>query len=925
MPADAPPASRPEDRPLHEDVRWLASRLGEVIRRLEGEEAFLAVEGLRAATRARRRGEAGAPSLEALVTRVDALPLPTAAVVARAFTLFFLLINTAEQVHRARRRRAYNHDLQVPPQPGSARWTLHHLRQAGHDADAVAEALDALTVQPVLTAHPTESTRRTLLNLQARVAARLLQRDRGAPSEISRVESELDADIELLWLTAEVRRDRPSVLDEVSNALWYLEDRLLDASTEVARTLSDAFAEAFGEPRPIRPFLRPGSWVAGDRDGNPFVTPETTLAATRRARHTVLGHYAREVDALVHRLSISHRRAPLPPELFDSLEADRELLPGLWQSNHQRDADEPVRLKLTFIRGRLEATRRLTASLDAGEPVPVPAAYPSANAFLDDLDLVGRSLDATGARGARRTLLDPLIHRAHTFGFHGFRLDLREDASVHTRAVDAITDAAGVDTLDVDGLTAELLGRRPLWSAHTELPEEAARAFEVFRTAHTVQQEAGEAAASTYIISMARSEDDLLRVALLAREAGLLDLAADPPRSHLDIVPLFETLGDLEAAPDVLRRLVANPAWQRQLDARDRRQEVMIGYSDSGKDAGMIGSSWALYRAQTALADVARDHDLRLTLFHGSGGTVGRGGGSPVWRALSALPPGSVDGRIKITEQGEVISLKFGLPEIAVRSLEVMTCGTLLHGFTDWRDRVDPDEVARFEACMDELASIAVPFFRRLVHEDDALFSLFTTATPVRELAHVHFGSRPAYRETGAGTMKGIRAIPWVFGWTQTRWMLPAWLGTGTALATVLEREGGEALLRRMIARWPFFDDLISKVEMVCAKADLDIARLYIDRLGGDPALSRELTEEFERTVQAIRRIRRMPSLLDDQQVLQASIQLRNPYVDPLSLLQISLIRRKRTLAEDHPDRAALDEVIGTTIKGVAQGLRNTG
>lgn len=914
---------RPEDRPLHDDVRWLAARLGQVIRRLQGEAAYEAVERLRAAAKARRRGAVSAPTLAELLAEVDALPLDTAAAVARAFTLFFLLINTAEQVHRVRRRRAY--DRETAPQPASARWALRRLRDQGVPAEVVAEALADLAVQPVLTAHPTESTRRTLLNLQARVAEGLLRRGQGSPSENAKIEADLDADIEVLWLTSEVRRDRPSVLDEVSTALWYLEDRLVDAATEVRAAFERAFEEVWGTPLRAPPFVRPGSWVGGDRDGNPFVTPETTLAAARRARHTILGVYARELDALVHKLTLSDRLAPAPAALRASLEADRALLPELWEANRKRDAEEPIRLKLTLIRGRLAATRALTASLDAGRPEHTPAAYPSAEAFAADLDRIAEALDAAGATHARRARLDPLRHRLATFGFHGYRLDLREDSGVHTATVDAIAAAVGLPALDEAALTAELLGRRPLVADHLPLPERAQAALEVFRVARRVQDESGEAAASTYIISMAHGPADLLRVALLAREAGLLDLAHDPPRSRLDIVPLFETLADLDAAPQVIEALLQNPAWKRQLQARGQRQEVMIGYSDSGKDAGLIGSSWALYRAQAALGDLCRAHGVKLTLFHGSGGTVGRGGGSPVWRALSALPPGTVAGRAKITEQGEVISLKLGLPEIAARSLEVLATGTLLHNFSDWREGLAPGEAEAFYATMDELAEVAVAHFRGVVHEDPALFELFTAATPVAELAHVHFGSRPAYRAKGKGTMSGIRAIPWVFGWTQNRMMLPAWLGTGSALQAVLARPEGAARLARMARAWPFFDDLLAKLEMVCAKSDLEVARLYVTGLGADLALFERLQAEYQRTVDAITTIRGHAHLLDDQRVLRDSIGLRNPYVDPLSLLQVSLLRRKRALDPEDPQRAALDEVLGTTLKGVAQGLRNTG
>jgi phosphoenolpyruvate carboxylase len=414
-------------------------------------------------------------------------------------------------------------------------------------------------------------------------------------------------------------------------------------------------------------------------------------------------------------------------------------------------------------------------------------------------------------------------------------------------------------------------------------------------------------------------------VLLLAREAGLVDLAADPPQSAIDVVPLFETLDDLDRAPSVVRALLNDAVYRRQVEARGRRQEIMIGYSDSAKDAGLLPASWALYRAQEAVAEIADASGIEVTLFHGRGGTVGRGGGSPVWRALAALPPGTVRGRIKITEQGEIISQQFGLLPIAERSLEVTVAGTLMHTFTDWRVGLAPGEESRFREVMDQLSATALPVYRKLVHEDPAVFEMLLKTTPVKELAHVQFGSRPVYREGASQSMESIRAIPWMFGWTQIRLMLPAWLGVGTALERATAEPGTLEVLRRMAKVWPFFDDFLGKVEMVCAKTDLEIARAYVTHLDGDVRLLDRLAEEFHRTVRAVLTIRDAPDLIMDNEVLRTSIALRNPYVDPLSLLQISLLRRKRQMRDGDPQVKALDDAIGTTLNGVAQGLRNTG
>jgi phosphoenolpyruvate carboxylase len=921
---DLPLAPRPQDRPLRDDVRRLGAALGRVVLRLEGREAYHAVESLRRACRARRRGEEGAKPLGELLARVDALPLATARAVARAFTLFFLLINTAEQVHRLRRRRAYARRGADAPQPASPAWALARLRAAGHGADEVRAALERLEVRPVLTAHPTEATRRTLLGLLARAGDALLERELRSEAERGSIDAALEAELELLWLTAEVRNDRPGVLDEVSTMLWYLSDRLLPASGHVASAFGEAFAEVYGGDAPP-PRLRAGSWVGGDRDGNPFVTPDITRAACRRAAFVALGYYEGRVRELIDRLSLSSRLAPPGERLRASIERDREALPAVWEVNRRRDADEPLRLKLSFMRARLAAAREAVAARDAGRHPAAPgAAYEGAEAFHADLALVRDELAGAGAARAARALVAPLLAEVEGFGFHGLRLDLREDASAHTAALDAVAAAAGLPPLDGPALRRELLGRRPLTGPHVPLEASARQALEFFRVMKEMQGELGPASASTYVVSMAREADDLLRVLLLAREAGLVDLAASPPRSGVDVVPLFETHDDLVRAPAVLRGLFAEPVWQRQLAARGLRQEVMIGYSDSAKDVGILPASWALYRVQEELGRAFDEAGVALTLFHGQGGTVGRGGGSPVYRALLALPPGSTRSGLKITEQGEVISQKFGLLPLAERSLEVLASGTLLANFEDWRERLGPGEEARFREVMGRLADLALPAFRRRVHDDPALFKFFLETTPVRELAHVHFGSRPAYRERGGGTMRGIRAIPWQFGWTQVRLMLPAWLGVGTALSAVLAEPGGPATLARMAEVWPFFDDLVAKIEMVCMKADLDVTRAYVTALGGDEALFGELAAEFDRTVGALRAVRGGALGGSASAVLRASIALRNPYVDALNLLQISLLGRKRRAAPGE-DLAALDQALGTTLNGVAQGLRNTG
>ncbi|HJP86591.1 MAG TPA: phosphoenolpyruvate carboxylase [Gemmatimonadaceae bacterium] len=924
----SPPPPRKEDLPLHEDVRWLAATLGKVIRRLEGDEAFAIVERLRVATRTRRHDQAGALTLDEILRTIDGFTVDQCAVAARAFTLFFLLINTAEQTHRVRRRNAYLGKASAEPQAASARWTMKQLRTVGASADDIEKAMLRLAIRPVLTAHPTESTRRTLLGLQARVASGLLARETAPPDEVRLLEQGLEGEVELLWLTSEVRQDRPTVMDEVSTALWYLETRLLEAGAHVHSTLALAFEEEFARAADafrLAVPLRFGTWVGGDRDGNPYVTPDITIATARRASYVILGRYIEVIVDLTRRLSLASSIAPPPHALLDSLERDRKQLPSVWKANRWRNADEPLRLKLSFIEARLEATRRLVASRDAGRPRREPAAYPDAGALESDLVLIRDALLKAGAQQACRTAFDPLLATVRAHGFHGLMMDVRDHADAHSAAVaELLPGAHGAS--ETAKLRKALSAKGKLLSAKRKLSPDTKKVVDTFRAVQTIQDEAGEAAACTYIVSMTRSVDDLLKVLFLAREAGLVDLAGKKPMSRLNVVPLFETLDDLEHAPGIMQSLLGDSVYAKQLEARGRKQEVMIGYSDSSKDAGMIASSWALYRAQESLSEVFDDAGIELTLFHGRGGSVGRGGGSPVYRALAALPPGTTHGRIKITEQGEIISQQFGLLPVAERTLEVTTAGVLLHEFTDWRKTAGIKEVEDFRAVMDRIAERSRRIYHQFVYENDELFQLFRMATPIDELANARFGSRPAYRPGAKAGIEGIRAIPWGFGWTQIRLMLTGWLGAGTALGEEVSTRAGLRRLQRMASSWPFVDDMLGKVEMVCAKTDVDIARAYIRHLGADIKLSNTLIDEYQRAVESLLLVRGHRQLLDDIPVLQSAIALRNPYVDPLSLLQISLLRRKRTgVATNERERDAIDNALSTTLSGIAQGLRNTG
>ena len=917
--------SHAEDRALHDDVRWLGSILGRVILNLEGKECFEAVERLRGACRARRQNEPQAPGMDALLSFVESLPLETSVKVARAFTLFFVLINTAEQVHRVRCCQPQALTSTALKGVPSLQEALEHLKQRRHPAEEVFQVLSEMAVKPVLTAHPTEPTRHTILDLQTRIARRLLSMAVMIPAERKELEELLEAEIEILWLTAEVRRDRSTVMDEISNVLWYLEHHFLETEALVIKTLQRAMREVYEWDRPPHLPLRLGSWVGGDRDGNPNVTPDLTLYAARSASAVILGMYRKKVQELIEFLSLSTRIKPVPKKLLNSLKKDRKDLPDLWRRIRERNSDEPIRQKLSFIAGRLEATEEVMNERRFGRAKARPRAYSHSGDFEEDLLLIMDSLEKAKARHAREVFLDPLLASLRTHGFFGYLLDIRENAKVHFEASEELFHLLAPPSFDSKSIEEQLLARRPDSGNHLSFSDRTQNVLNVFRAIFQLQEEIGPEAASSYIVSMTKSAEDLLRVLLLAREAGLVDLSSEPAFSRLDVVPLFETHQDLINAPQIMISLFSSPAYRRQLEARGMQQEVMIGYSDSTKDVGLIPASWALYQAQENLTRVCEKAKVNLIFFHGRGGTVGRGGGSSVFRALLALPPSTVKGRIKITEQGEVISQKYGLIHVGVESIETLVAGTLLASMNEGCEDLRPGDKKLFAEMMDHLSELALQVYREHVYGAGRLFRLFLEATPAPELAHMHFGSRPAYREGGADTMEALRAIPWVFGWTQIRLNLPAWLGSGTALSKVAEEPEALQILQRMARTWCFFDDLMGKLEMICAKTDLTIARAYVQNLAPDSnELLEKLEAEFLKTVDILLRIRESPYLLMDQPMLQTAIAHRDQYIDPLSLLQISFLRRKRRTNQDDPERELLQRGLNTTLNGIAQGLKNT-
>jgi phosphoenolpyruvate carboxylase len=905
--------------PLRRDVRSLGKLLGAVVREQAGEEVYAAVERLRLTTSEHReQAELGAPrddlmaEAEAVIASVD---LGTASMLTRAFSIYFELTNLAETNHRKRRRRTSQLSPDQPPQPGTLEGTVRRLRDNGFSMERVLSRLETIEVIPVFTAHPTEVARRTVLFKRARIATALERLDRLPLSDVeAEAQAEaITAEITALWQTDEVRRTQPSVGDEILMGLDYFPRVLIDTVPAVYQEIARVFEGCYGtgvEPSDLPRVLRFGSWIGGDRDGNPYVTPDTTRQALKLGRRTVIDHYLRTLEGLVERLSTSSMQAGISRELCDALDRYGATIASLDPRPASRAEAEVYRRFLGYVGWRLRAVR--------DEPRH-PNGYRSAAELAADLQLVRQSLaDNQGIRLAR-LLIDPLLRKVDTFGLHLHTLDIRQHARVHERAAqeifgdsDPLADPAGTagSRADSDG------SDRPLPDPPSE---ETALLMETLRTVADLKRRYPAEAIRQYVISGARSARDVLILVRLAEVAGVR-VAGSEDDPGLMPVPLFESIEDLRACAGICRELWTRPDFGRLLDSWDRRQEVMLGYSDSNKDGGMLTSTWEIYKAHRELHAVARECRVSLRLFHGRGGTVGRGGG-PTHRAITSQPPGAFTGRIRITEQGEVLNWKYAERVLAERNLELMIAASL--DAVAREAAPDPRE-KDWATAMEAMSADAFAFYREKIADDPDVLAYFQEATPVGELEHAKIGSRPARRGETRG-LDDLRAIPWVFGWMQSRHVLPGWFGVGHALERFASvGEGNARRLVQMMEDFPLFHDLIRNVEMGMAKADLAIARRYA-ALVGDAALRERvygmIVEEFERTRRAVLRVTGQSRLLEANPVLARSIRLRNPYVDPLSLLQVELLRRKRAGEESE----ALNYGLAATINGISAGLRNTG
>lgn len=896
----------PHDGPLREDVRRLGAQVGQMLAEQGGEAFLQRVESIRTAAIARR--EAG-EKVAALSAHMHGLAVDESEALARAFATYFHAVNIAERVHRIRRRRDYQRDPEATPQPESLAGVLTQLKAQGVSAEELMQWIGRLDVEPVFTAHPTEAVRRSLLEKeQAIVRALVADFDSGLPpaeraADLARMRMALTA----TWQTAEASPVRPSVQDEFEHVTFYLSDPIYRVLPAFYESFQHELERVYGITSPLPRVLRFASWVGGDMDGNPNVGADTIAETLRAQRAQVLERYIDDCAKLGRLLSQTDDRVEVDGALRERLAQYQSRFPEADARIRPRHRDMPYRCVLTLMTARLQAT------LDDADD-----GYDSVDGFSDDIGLIAASLMAHKGEHAGLFAVRRLQHRVRTFGFHLARLDVRQDSRVHADALAALLDDASWADRDaatqVQTLRAYAKGEKSLPASGDDT---ATRLRQVFEAMMAGRRRYGAEALGLYIISMAESAADVLAVLALARHGGLVghdDQGGDVV--PLDIAPLFETVDDLKHGPATLRALLDDPVYRDHLRRRGDRQFVMLGYSDSGKDGGILAARWGLQRAQVELLEVARAAGIEVVFFHGRGGSASRGG-SRVTPALMSSPRGSVAGRLRVTEQGEVIHRRYGIRALGLRHME-QTVGAVLRASLRPREPEPREDVWRGR--MTSLAAYSREAYRAFVTDPDFV-QYFRTATPIDVIEHMTLGSRPSRRRSMRG-VEDLRAIPWVFSWMQCRSIMPGWYGVGSALERGAA-EFGEDALAAMARDWAFVATLLRDVEMVLAKADLDIAETF-SRLSGDlhARFFPRIREEFERTVKWVLRLKGQTRLLADDRRLALSVRLRNPYVDPMSVLQVDLLRRWR---EGGSDDDALLRALVACVNGVSQGLQNTG
>jgi len=923
-----PDVTPEKDFPLRDDIRLLGRLLGDTIREQEGEAVFEIVERIRQTSIRFHRDEDEAARKE-LETILNSLSRGRTNQIIRAYSYFSHLANLAEDQHHVRRSRAHAmagaHAMAAPePREGTLARALKLAREAGVGQEALQAFFASAHVSPVLTAHPTEVRRKSTIDREMEISQILAQRDRYAliPEEEAASEEAIRRAILTLWQTSILRRNRLKVIDEVVNGLSYYDYTFFKELPRVYASLEDQLAamDPIWQSVEIPSFLRMGSWIGGDRDGNPFVTADALKQALLLQSKHALGFYLEELHCLGAELSLDERYVNASEQVHALAKASPD------HSPHRQS--EPYRRAITGMYARLAATATRFGHEDvARHAVGEAPAYANVEEFAGDLSVLHRSLVSNGSGALARGRLRRLRRAADVFGFHLASLDLRQNSDVHQRVVDELfekaTPGTAYGTLSeeqrVTLLLEELRTSRLLTSPYLEYSQETTSELAIVHEAAEAHRRYGPVAVPNYVISKASDPSDILEVALLLKEAGLL-------RPHegemaVNIVPLFETIADLRNCSRIMDALFALPDYKRLLRSRGQVQEVMLGYSDSNKDGGYLTSGWELYKAETELVDVFGRHGVALRLFHGRGGSVGRGGG-PSYQAILAQPGGAVQGAIRITEQGEVIAGKYSNPDLGRRNLEILAAATLEASLLHSRQSAPRDEYLK---AMEELSESAYKAYRALVYETDGFERYFWESTVIGEIAHLNIGSRPASR-TNSRRIEDLRAIPWVFGWAQCRLMLPGWYGFGSAVNAFLEKhpDTGLALLQEMYREWPFFQALLSNMDMVLAKSNIAIASRY-SKLVEDEALRGaifpRLRREWEDSIKTLLAIMEQQSLLDQNPLLARSIRNRFPYLDPLNHLQIELLKRHRS--GDADDQVV--QGIHLSINGIAAGLRNSG
>ncbi len=909
--------------PLREEVRWLGKCLGKVLINQEGKDFFELVESIRTMAIALRRKYN--PELEAKIfKKIRSLSMEKITKLVRAFTVYFQLVNIAEDKHRIRRKRHY--EAEKIPQPGSIEDVIQVLKKRRISFSELKQCITNMSIELVLTAHPTEAQRRMVLTKLSVIDRLLFQREYRVLTarEKKTLDEKIYQQITLLWQTDELRRRKQTVQDEVDNGLYYLDEVLFDVLPETLKRFQRVAEEAYGKKLGFIPFFRFGTWIGGDRDGNPNVTHAVTRETLRQQRSVVLQKYIDAMERLTEAFSQSVSLVGATDKLLKSIEADEAELPLYAASVKEKSPFEPYRRKAFLMQRRLINTLRLNkteAQRKTAPDVTLEGSYADADEFRDDLLILLESLKKHGGECVRDQV-DIILNALKLFGFHFVKVDVRENACEIEEAVREITaklridrDFSKLSEPDKVELLSELIAQAP----HAKLKEVALTAktreiLDTFAVIHEINTTAEPGVIDRYILSMTRHKADVFSALWLAKETG---------NQNLMIVPLFETIADLQNCDRMMESLYADPVYKKHLKALDFRQEIMLGYSDSNKDGGFLMSNWCLYRAQKDLTAVAKQFGIQQTFFHGRGGTIGRGGG-PVNKAIQAQPRGTVEGRIKITEQGEVIHSKYSNPFTAERNIELLISAVILATLVYPQPSGKQN---RWAEVMQELAETAYRHYRSFVYEQKDFLTYFNQSTPINEISRLNIGSRPARRRESAG-IEDLRAIPWVFSWTQSRQAIPGWFGFGTAFNHFLEMHSmaGLSVLREMYQEWSFFQTVMDLMQMSTQKADLHMARHYAG-LVEDRALGKRLfgmiEDEYEATTHAIVLITQQKHILDNQQALQHSIRLRNPYVDPMSYAQVALLELIR---KPHvKDREALERAIALSISGVAHGLRNTG